>query len=78
MILPEHISHGSIRSSSARQSIKGVTEDMSALIGSASARQEQQQRLAKLSNRVAALGATRNAAQWIAGRFSSPSMQQAA
>jgi lipid-A-disaccharide synthase len=78
MILPEHISHGSIRSTSAVASIQGITEDLSLLIANAAARQDQQQRLRQLANRVAALGANRNAAQFIASRFASPSIQQAA
>jgi lipid-A-disaccharide synthase len=78
LILPEHISHGPTHSASAKKSIAAVTEDMSRLIGSESIRQSQQERLRQLSSRVAALGANRNAAQFIASRFASPSIQQAA
>lgn len=68
-IMPEFISHGSMRSASAKASIDAVTEAMTGLIGDAGYRHQQQQRLGALASQHAMVGASENTAAHILGHL---------
>ncbi|MFN9602466.1 MAG: lipid-A-disaccharide synthase, partial [Planctomycetota bacterium] len=68
-IMPEFLSHGSLRSKSARRSVQQATEEMSRLLADPNYRQQYEMRLQWLASEVAKPGASRRAAQWIASQF---------
>jgi lipid-A-disaccharide synthase len=77
-IMPEFLSHGSLRSKSARNSVQQATEEMSRLIGDPVYRKQQESRLVRLASEVAQPGASHRAASWIASQFSVVPMRKAA
>lgn len=77
-IMPEFLSHGSLRSRSARASVQQATEEMSRLIGDPGYREQQESRLRRLANEVARPGASYRTASWIASQFVAIPMQRAA
>ncbi|MBM3965286.1 MAG: lipid-A-disaccharide synthase [Planctomycetes bacterium] len=65
ILMPEFISHGSLRSKSATKSIEGATDEMSRLIHEPEYRSAKRDALRKLAAEVAKPGATDAAARWI-------------
>lgn len=64
-VLPEFLSHGSLRSASALRSIEQVTATMSRLIADPAYRLEQRNKLRKLADQYAKPGASDTAAKFI-------------
>ncbi len=77
-IMPEFLSHGSLRSKSARRSVQQATEEMSRLLADPNYRQQYEMRLQRLASEVAKPGASQRAAKWIASQFDRPAVQRAA